>query len=141
GEGHPDPFTHRDPLQRENGRWYFHRTRGAYRGGSFKGLDLTFGDGRAFGGFLVRTIEAPSGALIVGPSLCVDHLLARAGAKSVAALDAVIGGGAAWDPNSPLQLRAVDGQERRPVFRSARVGLSLKKAGPSGDAARFVMRP
>src|SRR3954470_22893409 len=47
GEGHPDPFTHRDPLQKECGRWYFHRTRGEYRGGSFKGVDLTFGDGRA----------------------------------------------------------------------------------------------
>jgi hypothetical protein len=38
---HPDPFTHRDPIQLECGRWYFHRTRGEYRSGSFKGLDLT----------------------------------------------------------------------------------------------------
>jgi hypothetical protein len=52
-EGHPDPFTHRDPLQRECGRWYFHRTRRAYRGGSFKGLDLTLGDGSACGGVLI----------------------------------------------------------------------------------------
>ncbi|MBD2184206.1 hypothetical protein [Aerosakkonema funiforme] len=42
GDVHPDPFTHRDRLQLEFGRWYFHRTRGMYRGGSFKGLDMTF---------------------------------------------------------------------------------------------------
>jgi hypothetical protein len=43
GAGHRDPFAHRDPLQLESGRWYFHRAGGAYRSGSFKGLDLTFG--------------------------------------------------------------------------------------------------
>src|SRR5579859_507484 len=82
GEAHPDPFTHRDPLQKENGRWYFHRTRGTYRGGSFKGIDLTFGDGKAFGGVLIRSIETASGTLIDGPSLCVDHLLAKTGART-----------------------------------------------------------
>jgi hypothetical protein len=30
GPGHQDLFTHRDPSQRVNGRWYFHRTRGRY---------------------------------------------------------------------------------------------------------------
>jgi hypothetical protein len=43
GEPHPDPFTHRDPIQKYTGLWYFHRTAGVYRGGSFKGVDLTFG--------------------------------------------------------------------------------------------------
>ena len=37
GWGHSDLFAHRDPVQLEDGRWYFHRTRGEYRGGSFKG--------------------------------------------------------------------------------------------------------
>src|SRR5262245_37701454 len=43
GGDHLDRFSHRDPLQKSLGRWYFHRTRGAYRAGSFKGLDVTFG--------------------------------------------------------------------------------------------------
>ena len=87
-ESHPDPFTHRDPLQRARGRWYFHRTGGTYKGGSFKGIDLTFGDGEAYGGVLIRGLERPDGTLVDGPSLCVDHLLAACGVASVAALDA-----------------------------------------------------
>ncbi|HAX77412.1 MAG TPA: hypothetical protein DCY88_16650 [Cyanobacteria bacterium UBA11372] len=83
-ETHPDPFTHRAPLQLECGRWYFHRTRGSYRSGSFKGLDLTFGDGQAFGGILIRSLVTPDGKLIDGPSLCVDYLLAKAGVMGVA---------------------------------------------------------
>src|SRR5262245_40018162 len=43
GPEHPDRFAHRDPIQVHNGRWYFHRTAGVYRAGSFKGVDLTFG--------------------------------------------------------------------------------------------------
>src|SRR4051794_39549996 len=61
---HPDPFTHRDPIQRECGRWYFHRTGGVYRSGSFKGFDLTFGDGTSRAGILIRGLETPDGKLI-----------------------------------------------------------------------------
>src|SRR5262245_43010040 len=92
GDQHLDPFAHRDSLQLQLGRWYFHRTRGTYRSGTFKGLDLTFGDGKAFGGVLIRSLETPDGTLIDGPSLCVDHLLDRAGCESVAALDSAIKG-------------------------------------------------
>ena len=67
GEGHPDPFTHGDALQLETGRWYFHRTAGVYRGGSFKGLDLTFGSGGAYGGVLIRGSRRPTAALSMAP--------------------------------------------------------------------------
>ena len=77
GDAHADPFSHRDPLQREAGRWYFHRTGGTYRGGTFKGLDLTLGDGAAYFGILIRTVISPAGMVICGPSLTVDLLLAR----------------------------------------------------------------
>jgi hypothetical protein len=137
---HPDPFTHRDPLQRECGRWYFHCTRGTYRSGSFKGLDLTFGSGDAFGGMLIRGLEAPGGKLIDGPSLLVDHLLDVTGAQSVAQLDAAIASRVAWDPSNPLRLVEAPGEEPRLVYRSARVGLSLKRAGASSDMPRFILR-
>jgi hypothetical protein len=141
GEGHPDPFTHRDPLQLECGRWYFHRTRGTYRSGSFKGLDLTFGDGEAFGGVLIRGLETAGEALIDGPSLCVDHLLDATGAANVAALDRAIAGRPAWEAGNPLLLRAARDGEVRPLVRSARVGLSLKRAGARTEATRYVMSP
>ncbi|MDB5310544.1 MAG: hypothetical protein JWO38_4746 [Gemmataceae bacterium] len=141
GEGHPDPFTHRDPVQFHSGRWYFHRTAGEYRGGSFKGVDLTFGDGTAMFGMLVRTVVAPDGTVIDGPSLTVDHLLARTTAGGVAALDAMIAGRPAWDPASPLAIRETATPRTAAVLRTARVGLSLKRTGGKPDAPRYVMRP
>lgn len=141
GDPHADLFAHRDPLQLENGRWYFHRTRGEYRGGSFKGLDLTMGDGTAFFGILIRTVVAPDGTLVVGPSLTVDHLLERTKAKSVATLDALIAGRSIWDKTSPLHIAESEKPRSAVVHRSARVGLSLKKAKGKADAPKFVARP
>jgi hypothetical protein len=140
GADHPDPFTHREPIQLECGRWYFHRTRGAYRSGSFKGIDLTFGNGTAFGGILFRCLAMPDGVVIDGPSLCVDHLLDAAGADTVAALDRAIGKRVAWDTDNPLSLRHVT-PERRELLGTPRVGLSLKRAKAVGEMTRFVMAP
>src|SRR5262245_44068007 len=77
GPGHRDPFAHADPVQQYAGRWYFHKTAGMYRGGSYKGVDLTFGNDEARAGILIRGLESPQGKRIDGPSLLVDHLLAQ----------------------------------------------------------------
>lgn len=140
GPDHPDPFTHRHPVQLEDGRWYFHRTGGGYRGGSFKGIDLTFGDGTATFGVLVRTIVTGQGQVIDGPSRTVDHLLTRTKAKGVAALDATIAGRPIWDDGSPVAVRAAVARSAA-VYATARVGLSLKRWRGRALAARFVMRP
>ncbi|HUR55955.1 MAG TPA: hypothetical protein VMZ71_17600 [Gemmataceae bacterium] len=141
GDAHPDLFAHRDPLQLENARWYFHRTRGEYRGGSFKGLDLTMGDGKAFFGILIRTIVLDDESLIDGPSLTVDYLLSATKAKNVAALDGMIAGRSIWDTTSPLHIAEATEPRSATVHRTARVGLSLKKAAGKADAPKFVMRP
>jgi hypothetical protein len=138
---HCDPFTHRDPIQFSIGHWYFHRTRGTYRGGSFKGLDLTFGQGESSGGILIRGLETPEGALVDGPSLCVDHLLDATGAESVAQLDRAANDRLAWEGENPLLLRARDEDDKRPLVRSPRVGLLLKRVRDREDATRYVMRP
>lgn len=139
-DAHPDPFTHRDPIQFHIGRWYFHRTHGSYRSGSFKGLDLTFGEGHASGGVLFRGMETEDGALIDGPSLCVDHLLDATGAETVAVLDRVAANGLAWEEGNPLRLEATDALERRPLIRSPRVGLLLKRVTSRTESTRFVLR-
>src|SRR5438552_12754590 len=128
GEGHPDPFTHRDPLQYQNGRWYFHRTGGEYRSGSFKGVDLTFGDGKAMFGVLVRTVVALDGTVIDGPSLTVDHILGLTGTPDVPTLDGRIAGRQVWDTSSPLAVRESSAPRGQAVYRTARVGLSLKRS-------------
>ncbi len=141
GEGFQDPFAHRDPVQVHCGRWYFHRTSGVYRGGSFKGLDLAFGEGKNFAGVLFRGLEKPSGELIDGPSLCVDYLLDAAGAETVAQLDKVIGTRVAWEEGNPLFLREAEGLEQRTIWRSGRIGLSLKRSRGSEAMQRFVLAP
>jgi hypothetical protein len=141
GPGHLDPFAHRDPVQIENGRWYFHRTGGVYRGGSFKGLDFTFGDGTAHFGVLIRTVVAPDGTVIDGPSVTVDHLLSQTKTKSVAELDKLIGTRRVWDRSAPLSVAAAKPTREAAVYRTSRVGLSLRKAKGVPAAARFVGRP
>jgi hypothetical protein len=141
GTGHADLFAHRDPVQLENGRWYFHRTRGEYRGGSFKGLDLAFGDGKAHFGILIRTVVAGDGTVLDGPCVTVDHLLAKTKAASVAALDGLINARKIWDATSPLSIRESAKPRAAAVYRSSRVGLSLKKAQGKPDAPKFVARP
>ncbi len=140
-KAHPDPFTHRDPIQFHIGHWYFHRTHGVYRGGSFKGLDLTFGDGDTSGGILIRGLETPDGKLIDGPSLCVDHLLDATGTATVAELARAIDKRLAWERGNPLFLKKYDTKDMQPWLRSPRVGLSLKRIAARTDLTRFVMRP
>lgn len=141
GWGHSDLFAHRDPVQLEDGRWYFHRTRGEYRGGSFKGLDLALGDGASFFGILIRTVVAADGTVLDGPCVTVDHLLAKNKAASVAALDGVINQRSIWDTTSPLHIVESEKPRTAQVYSCSRVGLSLKKAKGKPDAPKFVARP
>lgn len=136
GGAHRDPFAHRDPRQSTPGRWYFHRVGPSYRGGSFKGLDLTFGPPGTFGGVLIRSLRRADGALVCGPSKCVDHLLATTGAGDVAALD----DGADARDGGALRLRPAP-REVPLLLRTARVGLTLKRHAPGDDRPRFLLRP
>ena len=133
--GHADPFAHRDPIQLECGRWYFHP-----RGGTYKGLDITFGDRVATGGWLIRGVEAPDGTLTDGPSLVVDALLARSGYETATLLKSAIAGRTIWDISSPMYV--VDRpDEKRPILACARIGLSLKRARVGDGRAEFLTRP
>lgn len=80
-EQHPDPTVHCHPVQNMYGKWYFHRTSnkpGAkYRGGTFKGLDMTFGDDENYFGILIRSIYSKDTGIISGPCLVVNHILDR----------------------------------------------------------------
>lgn len=145
GRNHGDTFTHGDPMQREFARWYHHRTAGEYRGGTYKGLDIAFGAPDVAAGILIRGVERLDGdrALIDGPCMCVDHLLALTSSPSVQSLaesfdrsvDAPASG------TSPSYLVVSDSPHAAPgVFESTRVGLTLKR-GASEARQRFVAMP
>lgn len=138
---HPDPFPHNDPVQRFAGRWYFHRIGRGYRGGTFKGLDLTLGDGTTSFGLLIRGVIDPDGQLIAGPSRTVDALLARTGASSVAVLDEWIAGRLAWNLSSPLAIRTTEVPRADTVYRTARIGLTLKNPRDHERRVAYIDRP
>lgn len=140
-DAHPDPFIHGDALQKTCGRWYFHRNSGEYRGGSFKGLDLSFGPEGLVGGLLIRTLAAPDGAVINGCSLCVDHLLAQTGYAHVRDLDAALGERLVWEDGGPLQLVLAQPPREAPILATARVGLTLKRAHQLKRMPAYLMRP
>jgi hypothetical protein len=142
GAGHLDTFTHGDPMQREFGRWYFHRQGGEYRGGTYKGLDIAFGRADVVAGILIRGAERlADGALLDGPCTCVDHLLEQTGQPSIRAL--VDRFDRSIDPpddgDSPLYLELA-GDRGAAICESPRVGLTLKR-GDLGERARFLARP
>ncbi|KAG9290282.1 hypothetical protein G9A89_022258 [Geosiphon pyriformis] len=76
---HSDPFTHGHREQSSCNNFYFHRIGSTgYKGGSRKGLDITFGDSskQIYGGILIRAIQnMDTREIIEGPSLIVDKIL------------------------------------------------------------------
>src|SRR5262249_6556267 len=119
---HTDIFSHRDPLQETRGRWYFHKTKGVYRGGSFKGHDLTFGAPGSHGGVLIRSLEKPDGTLVDGPSLSVDHLLASTKCTAVSVLDGLIASRSVWDATNPVHLQEASPGNKKDILATSRVG-------------------
>jgi hypothetical protein len=137
---HPDPYVHRAPLQRTSARWYFHREGRGYRGGSFKGVDLTFGPPTTYGGALLRSLSCPDGTVINGSSLCVDYLLQRTGAASVAALDAALGERSVFEPGR-IRLRPDPCATGPTTWATARVGLSFQRLDRFPEMLQYFHRP
>ena len=145
GARHGDTFTHGDDMQRELGRWYFHRTAGEYRGGTYKGLDIAFGRSDAPAGILIRGVERLDGSntLLDGPCMCVDHILSLTAQPSIASLVATFDRStdAPESGTSPLFI-TVDATPRasQTVYSCPRVGLSLKR-GASAARVRYLSAP
>ncbi|GJJ14512.1 hypothetical protein Clacol_008776 [Clathrus columnatus] len=117
---HEDPFCHGHVNQTKAGQWYFHRagkgkpgvqksesetstSTGGYRGGTRKGVDLTFGNpvvtspffpvssSPIYGGILLRSMRSlddskKDNVVISGPSLLVDRILQLTRSESIAQL-------------------------------------------------------
>jgi hypothetical protein len=140
GRLHPDPFTHGDPMQRELGRWYFHRSGTTYRGGTYKGVDIAIGSADVCAGILIRGIAEIRGAtLIDGPCMVVDHILALAKAHSVADLANSFDLAIAPTARSPLYVE-VAATRGTTLYATPRIGLTLKK-GHTPVRHRLLARP
>ncbi|KAL1704137.1 hypothetical protein EV121DRAFT_280634 [Schizophyllum commune] len=142
---HADPFVHRTAEQGELGKWYFHRAPGKgttkYRGGTRKGLDLTFGDADAYGGILLRSVQRVGSAEIIsGPSLLVDKIVSLSGASDLVDLveNKWAGNTSAFTPSGlflrPREDTACTGHID--LCRTPRVGLDLSVASRAEYVAK-----
>lgn len=155
-DNHPDPFTHKDPLQAQPNRFYFHRQNAkSFKGGSFKGLDITFRlrDVPTFGGILLRSctevvlasedenaeIVSTEGTLD-GPCKLVDRLLALTQMDNIADLVEMISDrGEVPLTNEMIKLVKICNLI---IENSPRVGLTLKKSTAYNDIwVQYIMRP
>lgn len=153
GDLHLDVFTHQHPLQRRCGKWYFHSMGSSYKGGTYKGLDLTCalpGSSHA-GGMLLRGMieekmpgRPTKDAEVQGSCKLVDAILAACEAASVAELveGQMRSELSAFSSASPLHLERLTVPRKEQMFQSARVGLFLKKKDvPMELQHRFVALP
>lgn len=151
---HPDTFTHNDTRQlNSSGCWYFHRSGPTLKGGTYKGLDLTFGEpGKCYGGVLLRSlgriVEGKENEPVEGPCNLVNSILSANNRpedlKSFVEID-MKGVGAthvdAFDCKSKLFLQPFSHDAK--VFTSPRFGLTLKRKdeGKAQYKPYFLMKP
>ncbi|KAG0296555.1 hypothetical protein BGZ96_009134 [Linnemannia gamsii] len=132
GGKHPDVFTHSNKDQKTCGEWYFHKMNGSYKGGSYKGLDITFGrHDTCFGGILIRGIQLsndPTATIIEGPCLVVDQVLKHTNSKMI--IDLVNNASfskSIFSETSLLRIVPTKQKIIRPLIKGPRVGLTLKR--------------
>ena len=81
--GHDDPYVHSSKEQLEYGKFYFHRHKnGTFKGGTYKGMDITFGNQDMYFAVLIRSISGPEG-IIEGPCKIVNTILDSYEVKSL----------------------------------------------------------
>jgi hypothetical protein len=84
-DNHPDDYVHRHPDQLSSNMFYFHKFKsGSYKGGTFKGHDLCFGDENTYFGILIRSIyDIANDTVIEGPCNTVNRILSEYNYDSV----------------------------------------------------------
>lgn len=146
----PDPYIHGTPEQATMYRWYFHKagasSGSSFRGGTYKGLDLTFGtvvgDRTSYGGILLRSIQGPSGEIIEGPCKVVDFILRNTGISTITQLVSTYSSypPSATDTTSVLYLEEASIPPLT-IFRGPRVGLSASHPEYLMKPLRFTTIP
>ena len=105
---------------------YFHKSGSGYRGGSRKGLDLTFGQNGAFGGILIRCIKHKE-LVIEGPSLVVDYILSTFKSESISKfIKSCLNGNLSFCEENIVWISPVSLYPVASVLECYRVGLTPK---------------
>ena len=124
---HKDDYTHMTKDQLQNMKWYFHKYHnGTYKSGTYKGLDMTFGNKKdQYGGILIRSIYSKDSGLICGPCNCVNYILNQFDFTESRELVNIMKNLEINNNSNPIYLKEVTYNEQD-LFCGPRVGLSLK---------------
>jgi hypothetical protein len=129
-------------MQTKFGKWYFHKKNddGKYNGGTFKGLDMTFGRDGSYIGILIRSVRRiKTGKFIEGPCNCVDRILADNRVESIDELVSGMGSPNIFTENPYLYLKprvlCCD------IYKSIRVGLGSESRKYMRANYRYLVLP
>jgi hypothetical protein len=141
-KSHEDKYVHQMKDQKTSQKWYFHKYKtGVYKSGTYKGMDLTFGNETTFGGILIRAIQnAVNGQYIIGPCNVVNHILSQLEMSSVDELVSNMKVEEAFSDKNPFYLKTKRENNFR-IFRGPRVGLSTKYPEYMFKNYRFLKSP
>ena len=140
-ENHKDEYTHQDELQKTYGKWYFHRTKsGNYKGGTYKGVDLTFGNEDTYFGVLIRSIcSTDGGEFIEGPCRCVNTILELNDCKNVGDYMEDRVNPPSARSTSNFHIKRCTGLEKYDIYSGPRIGLSNKYPEFKDRSYRYVI--
>jgi len=140
-DNHNDEYTHQDEHQKTYGKWYFHRTKnGNYKGGTYKGVDITFGNDDTYFSVLIRSIYSTKDSeLYEGPCRCVNTMLELNGCKSIGDYmeDRTDPPSARYTIN--IHIKRCKGLEKYDIYSGPRVGLSDKYKEYQTKPYRYVI--
>jgi len=142
-DDHQDIYTHRNDDQSTPNKWYFHKKGNTYKGGTYKGLDITFGlsNKPAFGGILIRGLseidnEPINCQSIVGPCKSVDYILEHTNSENINTLVPYIGD--VSDNTKKIYLKPSVGRLPGTIYKGVRVGLTFKYPEWGCKSYRFL---
>lgn len=126
---HLDIYAHCHPEQKVYGKFYFHRASNregvGYKGGTYKGLDITLGDGKdTYYGILIRALYNPEVGIITGPSKVVDHILSQ---YKVGSINELVGNGCLDLLNNHRDMKMVELKVKNTekIYVGPRIGLNM----------------
>ncbi|EFC40849.1 predicted protein [Naegleria gruberi] len=148
---HNDPFSHCHDLQATRGEWYFHQSLAKtndnnYKGGSYKGLDISIGSAGFKGGILIRSLlKSDNKTLVEGPSKCVDEIIGAYDCDNIQEFVTKCFKGQkhfqALSTSSAFYLKPIDTPYSDTMVKSARVGLTLKQKTQQKERVEYIFKP
>lgn len=141
---HKDEYVHNNKDQLTNGKWYFHQYHnGSYKGGTYKGMDITFGNGKdIYGGVLIRSImNENDNEFITGPCNTVNYILKQFEHNEVKELVKTMKSLDIFDKKNPFHITISNNNTNEKIFTGPRVGLSLKYPEYLLKEYRYLKQP